>query len=140
MIFTIKESQEAFTAKDVKYLKVTGVNDKGEVSTKNIFNNLEDKWGLLIADNTVDFKMEKKGNYWNVVDIQAAGALVNEAVKAGGVVESVKPSKYKADPDKTASIERQVALKEAVKLCIGDKIELAKISDYAKKFADWLSQ
>ena len=40
-----------------------------------------------------------------------------EAVKQGGVVESVKP-KYKADPDKTASIELQVCLKAATDLSV----------------------
>ena len=45
------------------------------------------------------------------------GHLAQEAIKQGGVVEDVK-SKYKADPNKTASIELQVCLKAATDLSV----------------------
>ena len=72
---------------------------------------------------------------------KAGEHLVDEAVKQGGVVVEVKKkpgTKYKADPDKISSIERQVSLKAAIELAVHDKIEVKHVGTYAKKFEEYL--
>ncbi len=57
---------------------------------------------------------------------------------------SVKPptqkgTEFKADPDKTASIEKQTSLKSAVELCAAGKIEVDQVISFATVFAKYLS-
>jgi len=66
-------------------------------------------------------------------------AVVTEAKKLGAVDVS-QNTKYKADPLKQASIERQVALKEAVSMYIAGKIEREEIKTLANEFAKWLGE
>jgi len=69
VIATVVSVAEEFTQKGAPYKKVTVVDGTGKQTTKNIFSQLEDKWDLLEDGKTLDFKMEKKGQFWNVVDI-----------------------------------------------------------------------
>ena len=102
MIVTIKEVTQEFTTKGAEYKKVMGYDGTGKQVTKNVFDNLSSKWPLLQEEKTLEFVMEKKGQFWNVTDIKEMGtlppqepkpmvgnALVQEAVKQGGVVEKV---------------------------------------------------
>ena len=136
MIFTIKEVKEEFASNGSEYRKVTGVNDKGDVSTKNIFNNLEDKWPLLEENATVELKMEKSGKFWNVADISKVD--LSKALPDKPMPKAVE-SKYKADPDKINSIEGQVALKCAVELLGVGVIGKEQVLSYAEAFRRFLS-
>ncbi len=69
MIATVVSVREDFTSKGAEFKKVEVVDGQGKTTTKNIFDNLSEKWGLLEDGKTLDFKMEKKGQFWNVVDI-----------------------------------------------------------------------
>ena len=124
MLFTIKEVKEMHSDKAGEYLQILGFTGDGKPSTKNIFNSMKDKWPILKEDATVELKMQKKGEFWNVVDITDPGLppVVEEAIKdKGTTIASVtnKPQgKYRADPDKTASIELQVCLKVAGEIAV----------------------
>jgi len=69
MIVTITEVGQQFTRTGAEYKVVKGTTDKGQETTKSVFDILQDKWPLLVKGATLDFKMEKKGQFWNVVDI-----------------------------------------------------------------------
>lgn len=74
MIVTITKVSQEFTKNGDEYRKVTGAtsDNKGGTreTTKSIFNQLKDKWGLLVEGKTLEFTMEQKGQFWNVVDIK----------------------------------------------------------------------
>ena len=170
MIITIKEVTKEFTKNRNEYLKVMGFTGDGKPTTKSVFDNLKDKWELIKEDTTLEFIMQKsEKGFWNVVDIKPMPDIVKEAIKKGAVIVSntpeskpsqekvetdvaIKPEvkvspKYKADPDKTASIELQVCLKAATDLSIAlinagilkEKITEKTISA-AKQFAGLFSQ
>ena len=61
--------EQAFTAKGAEYKKVTVLDDKGKTTTKNVFDNLSEKWPLLEENKYREFKMEKRGQFWNVIDV-----------------------------------------------------------------------
>lgn len=67
------------------------------------------------------------------------GYLVQEAQKAGAKVESTQ-SKYKADPNKTASIEGQTALIQAVLRHQGKQSSDNDIVATAKRFMNFLKE
>jgi len=73
MIATVVSVSEEFTSKGAPYKKVMVVDGQGKETTKNVFSGLEEKWPLLEEGKTLDFKMEKKGQFWNVIDIIPAG-------------------------------------------------------------------
>ena len=73
MIITITELTQEFTKSGAEYVKAKGVTQDGQESTKSIFNNLKDSWPLLEVGATLDFTMEKKGQFWNVTAINPAG-------------------------------------------------------------------
>jgi len=69
MIITIQNIEQEFTKTGKEYLKVTGVDGNGKETTKSIFDNLQSKWPLVKENTTLEFKMQKNGQFWNVVDI-----------------------------------------------------------------------
>ena len=70
MHFQITKVSQEFTKNGDEFKKITGFNvETNQESTKSVFNNLEGKWGMLEEDRIVQLKLEKKGQYWNVVDI-----------------------------------------------------------------------
>ena len=73
MIITVISVSEEFTKNGDAYKKVTCATEDGRETTKSIFNQLEAKWPLLVEGKALEFKMEKKGQFWNVVDITAVG-------------------------------------------------------------------
>lgn len=69
MIITITKVEQAFTSNGAEYKKVTGISDKGQETTKAVFDNLKEKWPLLQEGKTLGFQMVKRGQFWNVADI-----------------------------------------------------------------------
>ena len=69
MIITITHVEQAFTKNGDEYRKVVGITGDGRETTKSVFNQLKDKWGMLQENATLDFKMVKKGQFWNIEDI-----------------------------------------------------------------------
>ena len=69
MIVTITHVEQAFTKNGDEYVKVMGITGDGRETTKSVFNQLKDKWGMLQENATLDFKMVKKGQFWNIEDI-----------------------------------------------------------------------
>lgn len=132
MLVTIKTVEKA-DGDYGEYIKVTGFDGNGKETFKNVSSKFEDRWPLLKPNATVEFKMKKKDNKWVINDIIPAEfpssegearpmvdrneepPLVKEIKKVGAKVEDVK---YKADPDKTASIENQVCLKTAGEITV----------------------
>jgi len=120
------------TAKGTPYWKVTWDDGKFD----NIFS--QEFYDLLVeADDkkvAVNIEKEKSGKYWNVTNLTLAetpSANLSETP-----VETPKKSepKFKADPDKTESIERQSALKSAIELVVSGKVEAEKVLSYAEVF------
>jgi len=69
MLVTITKVEQNFTKNGAEYQKVTGVTDSGQETTKSIFDNLKDKWPLLQEHATLELKLEKKGQFWNVIGL-----------------------------------------------------------------------
>jgi len=70
MIIKITEVTSEYTSKGSEYLKVKGITPDNNEVTKSVFDNLKDFWDLLEVGNSVDFTLEQKGKYWNVVGIK----------------------------------------------------------------------
>jgi hypothetical protein len=94
MIVVIQSVEQEFTKNGAEYRKVTGVDGNGKQTTKNVFDNLQDKWGLLQENATLEFKMEKKGQFWNVADITPS---LNPPNKPEVVEESMPPQDWKPE-------------------------------------------
>ena len=102
MFITIQKIEEAFTKSGAEYKKVTGIDTTGKQTTKSVFDNLKAKWGLLQENKIVEFKMQKVGQFWNVIDISEAQAppaveTTTQTVKDTAKVEPV-PEKGKIIP------------------------------------------
>ena len=78
MIITVTELTQEFTKSGAEYVRVKGVTQDGQESTKSIFSNLKDSWDLLVKGATLDFTMEKKGQFWNVIAIKPVGQQAAE--------------------------------------------------------------
>jgi hypothetical protein len=130
-------------------------------TTRKVFANLpiHDEILEFRAGDTVDLTFEKNGKYSNLVGIRAAGRQASTggggstSAQSADSSTSAPTSSYKSnypsfeervalDKMKDASIQRQVALKAAVDLELGDKAkgkaELENILRNAKEFAEFL--
>uniref|UniRef100_A0A6M3LYL4 Uncharacterized protein n=1 Tax=viral metagenome TaxID=1070528 RepID=A0A6M3LYL4_9ZZZZ len=100
MIVTIQEVTDEFTKSGAPYKKVKGVTGDGRETTKSVFDNLEEKWELLKEGATLQFHVEKKGQFWKVTDI--------EPVTAPPPTEPGKPlPEQQAEVDKALAHVRQ---------------------------------
>jgi len=66
---TVSSIEQAFTSSGAEYKKLKVTDENGKETTKTVFDNLQDKWSLLIEGAYLEFKMEKRGQFWNVIDI-----------------------------------------------------------------------
>ena len=115
MIGTVVSVKEEFTTKGDPYKKVEVLDGTGKQTTKNIFSQLEDKWPLLENGKTLEFKMEKKGQFWNVVDIFMPELPEPKPAGAPLPAQQREIEKATADP-RQRSIEYEVAFKECGEL------------------------
>ena len=69
MIITLTKVEQSFTKDGAESRKVTGVTGDGRETTKLVYDRLANKWPLLQENATLDFKMVKKGTFWNIADI-----------------------------------------------------------------------
>jgi len=122
MKLLITKTEQAFTNKGAEYLKITGVDENNRETTKSVFDNLKGKWSLLVEGNTVELKLKKVGQYWNIEDILPTEGET-PTPKATVTHQEAQREPFRADPDKTASIEKQVAVKSVVELWIAEKLE-----------------
>ena len=80
-------------------------NSKGEVTDHYIYagNPLYDKLSKfpLTSGQTVDIQQEKKGDFWNIVDIAKAGSLPQTAATS----KTSSKSNWIPNPDKDLSME-----------------------------------
>lgn len=125
----ITEVEQAFTAKGAEYKKVTVLDDKGKTTTKNVFDNLSDKWPLLEENKYREFKMEKSGQFWNVIDIlevDIPGPQPSDRVlpQHQEVIDEAKKLGVRTPTTRESSIEQQVAIKE-----IGECWRVGKLGD-----------
>jgi len=144
MLVTIQTIEQAFTKSGAEYYKVKGVTGDGKETTKSVFDNLKEAWPLLKENATLDFTMEKKGQFWNVTEIkpvkietqeghtpeypgseEAHKELVKEAVKLG------------AKPQGDERV-RSMACSYSKDLVVAGKIELKDLSKYADKFISYI--
>ena len=151
MLVTITRVTQDFTKSGAEYLKVKGVTGDGKETTKSVFDNLKDKWPLLKEHATLDFKMEKKGQFWNVTNITPAGEVIKSTPSEptpAGVQKAYETAKKELDTmskddwdarDKRTrkSIERQTAGNLGVKC-----VELSGVKEGITKKAitsakDW---
>lgn len=94
---------------------------------------------------TVDFKMEKKGQFWNVTDITLAGQPTPDAPQS--IQKPVKEEVTHNLPEGTerqSSIEVQNALTNATNLVIAGKapkdLEQAVFNCLSSRLSGWFSQ
>ena len=149
MILTIQSISQEFTKNGDEYYKVTGVSDSGQQTTKSVFNNLQDKWGLLQENATLEFKLEKKGQFWNVIDILPAPGLPEPAVPIQPPPQIdepteddypfEKPPKFQVDA-RQHDIHKQVALYCAVRLTCHGLMELSKLKQNAEMLLRYLDE
>jgi len=145
MIITITKVEQAFASNGAEYQRVTGISEGKEV-TKSVFDKLKDKWSLLKENSTLDFKMVKKGQFWNVEDInpielpkpQPSDKILPEHQK---VIEQAK-AEARFDPTRK-SIERQTSLKCATDITVaqiqaGKEMKVGQILTIAGLFESYL--
>lgn len=120
MIITITEVTQEFAKNGAEYMKVKGTTQDGKEVTKSIFDNLQASWPLLEEGTTLDFKMEKKGQFWNVIEISAAKEPQPEeataALPSKAEVQMSKDDWAEKDRITRKSIERQKSLDLAIKV------------------------
>lgn len=92
MIITITEITQETTSRGSPYRKIKGVSPDGKETTKSIFDNLKDSWPLLVVGAILDFKLEKRGQYWNVVEIKPA----KSSITSPNVSQPVEPQEESA--------------------------------------------
>ena len=111
MIITITEVSQEFTKSGAEYLKIKGTTPDGKETTKSIFNNLKDAWGLLVEGATLEFTLEHKGQFWNVVEIKPVGTQ--------GLKPDTGQAKMEIAPQAIGMMTKE----------IGDMIRAGKLSD-----------
>jgi len=82
----------------------------------------------------VKYQVKIQGQYTNLVIVDVADEQGNFNQKSG---KSYKGG-MKADPAKTASIERQVAAKEAVNMINAKSIKLDQFEEWADRINNWI--
>ena len=138
MIILVKDFEQVQSGQYTN-LEVKGINTKTQKETnQTIYSTLSDKWDLIEKDKMIELVMQNKGTgsspRWQVTDIKLPPIAEDDK-------KTSKPEngQYKADPDKTASIERQVSLKCSVELAIAGTISREEILSWAKAFEGYLS-
>ena len=154
MIIKIKEVSKALDKNGSEYRKIKGTMPDGKETTKSIFSNLEDSWGLLEEGAVLDLTLEKKGQFWNVAEIKP---VEQQPTKSQGVphhsekVREMVPREEKMSRDDwiekdritRKSIERQTSLNasiEVAKLIGADKTTPEKIIATARVFEAYLER
>lgn len=151
MIVTIQTVSQEFTKDGAEYYKVIGVTEKGEQTTKLVFSNLEDKWAMLQENATLEFKLLKKGQFWNVVDILPAPATPPATAPVTPLPQIDEPEvlpetpvsptgekpKFQVD-GRTHDIHRQVALYCTVSLTCAGLMSLGKLQQNADMLLKYL--
>lgn len=107
MIITVTELTQEFTKSGAEYVKVKGTTPDGQESTKSIFSNLKDSWTLLEVGATLDFSMEKKGDFWNVVAIKSVG---QKAVEWADLTGAEKATPQPVKPAQPSEIIKQTVI------------------------------
>jgi len=120
MIVTITDVTQEFAKNGSEYLKIKGTTPDGKETTKSIFDSLADSWSLLKEGAVIDFEMEKKGQFWNVIGISPV-----DTTKPSPDAPQSKSSPPTRGMDTNASIESQVAIKAIVELVVADKVKTA---------------
>jgi hypothetical protein len=127
------------------------IQDDKEHLFRNWKNTLRGKFEVgTNVKGAGEWKQGKKRKYFNIEDIVTEGEEVIE-VKSEEVAEKVEEvmphkteaPKYKADPDKIESIERQSSLKSAVEWCsvkvqAGVDIKTEEVIKVAQKFLEYI--
>ena len=127
MIITIK-TVESQTGDFGEYLKVTGLNEKGEETTKNVSTKFQEKWALLQPNTIVEFKMAKnKEGKWQITDIISATAPPPTTAETHHTEVSPKEETVKPRTDENQlrqrSIEVQNAMTTTANIWIAGKIK-----------------
>ena len=162
MIITLTKVSQEFAKNGSEYRKVTGATGDGRETTKSIFNQLEDKWPLLVEGATLEFSMEKKGQYWNVTDIKPISEVLNkepaklETAELDDETKADVKQAYKDATDKMSkgdwdekdkrtrkSIEKQTSLNCAIKMAELNQAKevgatTSKVIATAKEFEKYL--
>lgn len=146
MHLLITNIAQDFTKNGDEYKKVTGTNvTTGQETTKSIFNNLEDKWSLLEVNKIVELKMEKRGQFWNTIDILPAETPPpNKPGSAPLDEKTQKEIKETNEPKVARYIEEQeqrirsMCASYAKDLACAGKIELNEMKTYADNFLKYI--
>ena len=143
MIITISKISQEFTKNGDEYRKVTGAAGDGRETTKSIFNQLKDKWDLLVEGKTLEFKMEKRGQFWNVTDIIPVGEQLKPSTEPGELLpkhqaeidKAVKPPPTKNQSTQT---QRSITMSYAITLCASGIATPDKLLSYAEVINRWI--
>lgn len=114
-----ENAEQAFTSNGSECRKIKGITGDGREVTKTIFDRLQDKWPLLTANTELDLTMEKKGQFWNVVDINV---VEGERVPVEQVI--AESTAAQREDDKQIQINRAMCVKE-----IGEMYRAGMIQD-----------
>ncbi len=134
------------TTKDAKgYLIVT---DEGGKEHK-ISPKRESLFSLFAAGKAIHLSYAKYQSVEYIANATPLEQMIKtvKPAESGGVNVKIpeigkiipEKGKYKADPAKTESIERQTSLKSAIDLCVAGKIEIDQVISFATVFDKYLS-
>ena len=159
MILVIQSVSQEFTKNGAEYRKITGVTDKGQQTTKSVFNNLEAKWEMLEENATVELKLEQKGQFWNVTDVlpvlapEATAPIPQErqveeptdkelesldkAMSEEERIDRGSFAKFVVDA-RTHDIHRQGALKCSTRLACSGLIKIGELLSYSDRLLKYL--
>lgn len=158
MIARITNIEQAFAKTGAEYRKVTVVDENGKETTKSVFDNLSDRWPMIDEglNKFFDWKMVKKGQFWNVADIKPLElppaqpssnvlpehqAVIEEAISGDKMTKEDWPAK---DRVTRKSIERQKALDLSVQWCIAklsnEDVKTTHILSVAELFESYLEK
>jgi putative heme degradation protein len=150
---TVVSTEQAFTGQGAEYLKVKVTDTEGRETTKAVFDNLKEKWPLITEGAYLEFKMVKKGSFWNVADVLPIETealitppeeppIITEAKKLDDEVGPMTKNDWAIKDALTRkSIERQKALEMATQAFAefaGDTEAVKKVIEIAKIYERWI--
>ena len=148
MIVTIQSISSEATKTGAEYKKVTGVTPAGKQTTKSVFDNLKAQWPLLKENATLDFKMQKNGQYWNVIEITVPNLPPPQEANPAPDLPPPLPKEYMVEaavktgakiiPDQNEIRNRSMAIAYSKDLAVAGKIELKQLKEYADKFLAYI--
>lgn len=78
-IVTVKSTEQKESTKGNPYLSVVMTDEKGRGSTYTIFD--QSQWEIYKVGKALEIKIEKQGNYWNIIEVSGVADKLPPAQK-----------------------------------------------------------